>query len=337
MSWYGIDNLDDALEATTGFLTPVDWRTWIKLAVVVFFLGGSTSGFNAGQANVPSGGQQEWAGAGPGAGPPVPPMSELIALVEPWMIALGGLVMLVVLFFQFVGAVMEFVLFAALREQQVTIRRFWGRHWRRGLRLFGFRLVVNLAVLATVAVLIGMFVLPMLGISVPSLPIAALVVLVPLVILLALVLSVGLGFTTVFVAPIMMLEDRGVVAGWKRFWPTLRNQWKQFAVYAVINLVLSIAGGIAAMLAGLVALVVLLIPFGILGALAFGLFTVSHLAGIGLGVVVGILFVLSLGTAFTLIRVPVVTYLRYYALLVLGDAKSAFDLIPDQREAIRTR
>ena len=79
----------------------------------------------------------------------------------------------------------------------------------------------------------------------------------------------------------------------------------------------------------------LLIPFGILGALAYALFTVSQLAGIALGAIVAVLFVIAVVLAFTLIRVPVVAYLRYYALLVLGDTNEAFDLIPDIRGRLR--
>jgi len=36
-----------------------------------------------------------------------------------------------------------------------------------------------------------------------------------------------------------------------------------------------------------------------------------------------------------LVQVPVQAYLRYYALLVLGDVEPEFDLVPDQRAAVR--
>ncbi|MFW5950394.1 MAG: DUF7544 domain-containing protein [archaeon] len=37
---------------------------------------------------------------------------------------------------------------------------------------------------------------------------------------------------------------------------------------------------------------------------------------------------------FGLVQVPIVTYLRYYALLVLGDIEESFDIIPEQWAAI---
>jgi hypothetical protein len=36
-----------------------------------------------------------------------------------------------------------------------------------------------------------------------------------------------------------------------------------------------------------------------------------------------------------LVQVPVVTYFRYYALLVLGDTDADLDLIPERRRAVR--
>jgi len=35
------------------------------------------------------------------------------------------------------------------------------------------------------------------------------------------------------------------------------------------------------------------------------------------------------------VSVPVQTYLRYYALFVLGDTNDAFDVIADRRRAVR--
>lgn len=46
MTWYAVSAIDDALEATWEFLFPVRGWRWLKLAVVVFFLGGVGGGFN---------------------------------------------------------------------------------------------------------------------------------------------------------------------------------------------------------------------------------------------------------------------------------------------------
>jgi len=45
-------------------------------------------------------------------------------------------------------------------------------------------------------------------------------------------------FTTVFVAPTMLERDLGVLAAWKRFWPTLTGNWKEYVVYFLLVWVL---------------------------------------------------------------------------------------------------
>jgi hypothetical protein len=49
----------------------------------------------------------------------------------------------------------------------------------------------------------------------------------------------------------------------------------------------------------------------------------------------GALFVVSVVTLWLFVQVPVVTYLRYYALLVLGDVEAPLDLVSDRRTAVR--
>jgi hypothetical protein len=165
--------------------------------------------------------------------------------------------------------------------------------------------------------------------------ILALVLLLPVVVVLALVVGLVNGFTTVFVVPVMVLEDGGVLDGWRRLWPTITAQPWQYVAYAVASFVLSIVGGLLVGILVGVSVLVLLIPFGILGALGALLLAAVPPFGIGVLALVALLFVLSLLVLTALVQVPVVTYLRYYALLVLGDVDSDLDLIPERRAAIR--
>ncbi len=46
MSWYGIDAVDKAISRTRRALfEPFDFWKWVKLAIIIFFLGGSGSNF----------------------------------------------------------------------------------------------------------------------------------------------------------------------------------------------------------------------------------------------------------------------------------------------------
>ena len=329
MPLYALEDLDDALDATRSFLTPVDRTAWLKLAIVAFFVGGPGGmGLQYTAGGGGNGGGQAPGGVFP---PDVPP--------RVWtLIAVGvGLAVVVVLAFLLVGAVMEFVLVESLRTGEVAVRRYWTRRWRQGVRLFGFRLVVVAVLLVGTLVLAAPLLLPALGAG----PfggaelVAFLLLLLPLFVVLAVTVGLVDGFTTAFVVPVMVLDDCGVLAGWRRLWPTITAEWGQYLAYAVAGFFLSLLGGIlVAVVTGLLALV-LLVPFGLLFALGVGLLVVAGPVGIAALVVVGVLFGLTVAAVAAFVQVPVTTYLRYYALLVLGDVAPRFDLIADRRAAVR--
>ena len=43
MALHAVENVEEAFSVTREFLTPVDVRRWLKLALVVFFVGGGVS------------------------------------------------------------------------------------------------------------------------------------------------------------------------------------------------------------------------------------------------------------------------------------------------------
>jgi hypothetical protein len=324
MTLYAVDDIGDAVDATRELLLPVDRGLWLRLAIVVFFIGGG-GGFgqfgNAAQSN---------AGGAPSPSTSVGSLGStelaIVAVVVAVVVAL-------VLGFAFVGAVMEFVFVEALRRETVRIRAYWRAHWRRGARLFGFRLLLGLVTLAVLAAVVGVAVAPLL-LGVPA-GILLLLIAIPIALVVALVGAVAGGFTTTFVVPTMLLEERGVLSAWRRFWPTLREQWKQYAAYAAVVFGLRIAAGLLATVATILAGVALAIPLGLLGLLGFALTGPVPPVGWGVVVVAAVLFVLGLVAVSLLVAVPVQTALRYYGLFVLGDTDASLDVVPDQRRAVR--
>lgn len=307
---FAIDDLGDAIDVTREFLTPVRLGTWLKLAFVVFFVGGIGLGgptFPGGTGEVPTTGTE--------TDPGTIDVGELL----PILIGLALLVLLVWLAFSLVGAIFEFTLLESLRSGEVHVRRYTKRNFGRGLRLFGFRIVLGLAALLIVG-------LPLLAVFLStsdsiSLALLGLVVLFAIPVFLA--YAVISRFTTVFVAPTMLQEDAGVIAAWKRFWPTLTANWTEYLVYLLLVWVLQMVIGFATS----ILLLVLLIPFAIV---IIVLMFIPLLNLLVLLVAIPLFILLAM-----LVQVPIVTYLRYYALLVLGDTDADLDLIPDQRAAVR--
>ena len=345
MTLYALDDLDDALETTRAFLLPFDRGRWARLLLIVFFLGGiggtnpfQFSGFGGGDTGAgPGPGVGPTGGAGPGTGgfEAAGARDALTTLGGPELaivVAIAGILLAVTLGFALVGSVMEFVFVESLRRDAVTIRRYWRAHWPQGLRLFGFRLVLGALTLGIVGG--GLFVAlsPLVFGSGPF-SVGRVLVVVPVVVVASLLSGLVGGFTTAFVVPVMIAEERGVLTAWRRFWPTVTGQWKQYLAYAVARFVLQIAGSILVSILVVVGVITIAIPTGIVGAAGVAMVSAVGPAGwvvVGLAVVV---FVIAVVLLALVVSVPVQTYLRYYALCILGDTNEAFDLIAERRRA----
>lgn len=336
MALHTADNLSDAVEATKRFLLPFDAGRWLRLAVITFFVGGFGASFSGGGGgNTPPGSVDGEAPASP---------AEALAAVPDDVFVIAAAVavaaLLVGLLFGFLGAVFEFVFVESLREERVRLRRYMGAHWRRGLRLFGFRLAVTLLGLLLVAGAGALAATTLVTGPIPTWEVSdvltLLVVLLPAAFAVFALTGLVNGFTTAFVVPVMLAEERSVLGGWRRFWPTLRGNLKQYGAYVLLAIVLTIAIGLLAGVAVGIGAVVLAIPFVVVGAIvvfAAGVsFTTPVLAVVAVLVVAYVLLVLTLAA---FVQVPLRTFMRYYTLLILGDTNEAFDVIPDARRAIR--
>lgn len=330
MTLYAIDDIDDALTATKAFLWPIDLRRWAKLAFIVFFVGGSAGSnplqFGGGSSNGtvdPSGGTGISEGISSIGGPEL----AVIAIIFAIIVGLG-------LLFMIIGSIMEFVFVESLRNETVSIRKYWSARWGKGLRLFAFRLVFGLISLAVFGLLVVVVLSPVLF-GDGTVSVGLLFVAIPVGIVAAIVSGLVSSFTTMFVVPVMIVEDRTLLAGWRRFWPTLVGQWKQYLTYAIVNFILSIAVGIAATIAILIGAITLAIPLGIIGL--FGVMALDVFALLGWAVIALVIAsgIISFVIFALFVSVPIQTFLRYYALLVLGDTNDAFDVIAERRHAIR--
>lgn len=332
MSLYAIDDIEDAIAATRALLWPIDGRRWTKLAVVVFFIGSvsGTSPFQfGGTGSVPSG--TPGAPGAPGMPGSVPPMTGPVPGAV-WAIA--ALVAVLVVGFVLVGSIMEFVFVRALQREEVAIRADWSAYWPKGLRLFGFRVLLGGVSLGVIAALVVLVAAPgVIGYAGISAGVAVLAV--PLAGLLALTAGLLNGFTTTFVVPIMILEDRGILGGWRRFWPTLATQWKQYLAYVLVGTVLRIAVGVLAGIVTALLAILVAIPVGLVLVLGAAVITAAELAGgliIAAAVVVLVIAVVIISL---FVAVPMRTFLRYYALLILGDTEAEFDVVAERRTEIR--
>ena len=324
MALHAVQNIEEAFKITREFLLPVDVRRWLKLALVVFFVGGGLS-FPSVQFNT-STRSQDLSGSELPSTIPTDIVTVIVALVVVGIV-LGAL-------FAVISAIMEFVLIESLRTGVVSIRRYWRARWRQGLRLFGFRIAIGLPALAIFVGWLAVLIIPIGTGRDPTISFTALLVGVPVVFLVGVLYALVSGFTTVFVVPLMIQADSGVLAAWRQLWASIKAERKQYLAYAVIGFLLTIAVGLVVSIAvGIIALV-LLIPLAIVALITHFVVSVSSTIGIVVLAVLGLLFGVTMLVVWAIAQVPVVTYLRYYGLLVLDDVEESFDLISDWRTSI---
>lgn len=292
------------------------------LAVIVFFVGGAGTSFSGGGGGTP-------AGTDPGPEPNFAAIQEVVVENALLIGLIGGGVLLLVLAFTFVSALMEFVFVQSLRTDEV---RFWDysrSHLGKGLRLFGFRLALSVLWVLPVA----LFVLSILSAGPVAGVSGAVLVVLGIAAMLTFLLTATINaVTTAFVVPIMLLRGSGLLDSWRAFWPTVTGQWIQYLAYLIGAFVLNIALGIVfVLLLGIVA-IALLIPLGIVVA---GTAFLAEPLLFPVAVICGLLFVGGLLLVGLLLQVPLQTYLRYYALLILGDTNERLDPIPEMKRRSR--
>jgi hypothetical protein len=341
MTLYALEDIGDAIEATKTYLLPIDYSRWLRLALVVFFVAsgiGLNGPVNVGSSIVPPEAADIADGPVLSDLPVSLPTDNLLVVAG----AIVGTLVLVGLTFALVSAVMEFVFIESLRSDGVRIRRYVGRHWRAGLRVFGFRIGVLLLGLGVVSAIGGAVATALFGgvaaVTETAEIFSLVLLMLPVLLVTFALVSLLNGFTTAFVVPIMLVDEEThtVLGGWRRFWPTLRGQLTQYGAYVVMGFVLTIAVGIIASFAVGVSAVVLAIPFLVVGAIVF----VAGGASVSLPVIVvlallGLVYVLAILTVIALVQVPLQTFMRCYTLLILGDTNDTFDAIPDLRGEIR--
>ncbi|ACV46710.1 MULTISPECIES: DUF7544 domain-containing protein [Halomicrobium] len=330
MGYAALDAIDDAIDATKGFLLPFDRGTWLRLAVIMFFVtGGGGVLNNAGNAGQFAGNGDPGTAPGAGAGTVMPDIAFGAVAI-----AVAGFAVLFVFLMLLASPIMEFVFVESLFEREVHVRRYFSRNVGNGLRLLGFQIAV---VLAAGVFVVGLFLVGLLvagGLDSIAASLGLLVLAFPLTVLLVIAIGIVNGFTTVFVVPIMLAEDRGLLSAWSRLWSSITSHLAEYLVYLVVSVLLGIGVGIVGSIVMLFALALAAIPFGLV---AFGVYTFAAFstAGIAVYAVLGLGFLVVALLVGGLVQAPLQSFLRYYAMLVLGGIDADLDPIPEIREGLR--
>ncbi|MFP8954093.1 hypothetical protein ACLI4Z_14165 [Natrialbaceae archaeon A-arb3/5] len=311
---YAADNLSDSLTVTKRYLGSLGFTGWLKLALVVLFIGG------LGIASQLFGADPE---------PATDAVGGTTGLAVELLLA--GLALAIYVGFRFLAALLEFVFVSSLRSEELHVRRYAKENLGKGLRLVLFRAALWLGLIVAVAIPVASIFL-LGGVSgIDDLGVGHGLLIVGVAFFGYVGLWTVYTLTTAFVVPVMLLEDKGVLSAWRTVASPIRSNVVGFLGYLVAVWVIGFTLWVIFAIIGFFAMIFGLFAFIIL-------FAVSAEAAPSLGYLVlalGLVAYLAYQYVLSLFEAPVRSYVRYYALLLLGDTDSSLDFIPDQRAAIR--
>jgi len=324
--WYAVEALDEALERTRWLLFK-DFKLslWLKLALVVYLIGGGS--FN-GNFNVPGGenGMQ---------GPTAPNLKLIIAVL--------AVVLAFVLFFMFLKDVCEFIFIETAETKKIELWKGFKRNLENGLNLFLFELVViAVVIIVAVAAFLGFRSL-LAGASGLGPKLAIAVVGLAAAISIVLAIAIVGSLTTAFAIVIMHKERKGLVNAWKKLLTLVEKNTRQFVVYIIIELLLAFVAAMVvfaiSLVIALIAIAIIIIPAIIAAVIAIALGLESNM--LWLLLVPAIAFIIAyfmvVGYFSVLITLPVPVFFRYYSMIFLQKVDPKLAILKPEKDAAKTQ
>ena len=266
-----LDVVSDAFAHTKQQVWPFEWAQWWRLALLGFV---TTEVSNLGCNNVGS--------FLPSPPSPAYPPSPAAWPTPPWgaslvMVLLGAVLLVLAIvvlstLFLYVNSICRFVLIETVATRRCGGLRSGWRKWRAvGRRYFLFQIAFQAIALVSFLLVIGLPLAVAASTGVFSrvndhvgLTILGGIVLLGGVLALAAVMLTMHVIAKDFVAPILAIEQDGVLAAWGRVWSLIRQDKWGVAGYLLVKFVMSIGAAIAVS----VVLLILLGPMMLAGAMA---------------------------------------------------------------------
>ena len=327
--WIAWDAIEGAMTKTKQMLfEPFDLTKWVKLAIILFFIGGGGSGvanFNSNPSSSNFGGFDDAQSA-----------AKLDAFVEETVSGVSAFVhqyttyivlavlafLLVIVLFSYISNVMQFVFVESVVRNHVTIRAYIRNNLGNGLRLF----ILNwtLGIVFLIAIILSL--LPALSVIMKgdfSAIIFGSFLLFLVVLVLGTIILAIIGSFINLAIPVMLYENVGILKALSKVISTAVHSIPQVLVYWLIRGVLGVIIGIAAAIIGLI---VVLIAGLILLLIGIAVYMILTLLGFGFTdlvvlTVLGLLFVAALVLIFLVLlaTVPLPVFMKYHTLLFLRN------------------
>jgi hypothetical protein len=328
MSWYVADAIDRSVERTKKcLLEPFDFWKWMKLAIMILFIGGS--GFNGGGGSNYSLDESDMSSV-----PAIPAdVTDIFQQIDGWISAnlveiafvlITSFVFLVLLL-AYVSSVMEFVFVESLVRNDIRFREYFRRYLGKGFGLFLLRLLIGLIVLAFTAVVVLLFIYSAGGpVSVES-NIQAANVFLFLLMMFALILvlaTVGGAISSLvgLSIPVALYTGNNIFRALSMVLRKFRQDAGQIILYWIGRIVLIIAAAIVVGILVLVIIAIAVLIVLVIDGLIYLAITALLPGSIVLWIVLApllfvqlILFILAIA----FVSMPAQVFLRYHLLTFL--------------------
>lgn len=253
------------------------------------------------------------------------PVAVVLAII------LGVILLIaIVVAFIYINSMMRFVLFDSVVARECHIRRFWRARLDQGFRYFIWQLLLaaivwtGIGTIVATAVLVGLRFGLFRSPREHLLPLILGGLLLFIVFLVAMVFVIAVAVLTKdFVVPQMALENVGVVDGWNRLLPMMQHEPWPYAGYLGLKFLLNIAAVAVmaiAFLTLLVAVIVVLGPFGLAGFLAARLLGLGwNLFTVAAAILLGLIAVSAMVYGAFLEAVPLIVFFPAYSIYFFAD------------------
>lgn len=308
--------IEEAFDRTVQLLWPPSKGVWFRIAIIALFLGG-------GMINPVGTERLQWTGVGamlPGSDAASAYLTLIMTILTG--ILLAGLVYIII------SAIFQFIFVDCLSTGTILLTRTFRLRWRKGIHLVGLYVFLLIIILISTFAVIMLIMIPPLLTGRPDFITTLVLLIESLIVLLIVLIPVWIIaiLTADFVVPVMIVDDDGIIAGWKQVMHIFQGRWIEAAIYTAFKIGLTIIAGI---ILGMI-LFIISIPLGLTAAalsIEEGItpeITSTDVIVIGCGTVA--MFLISL-----LLLVPVITFFRYYSLAVLRDLDGRYTLLPERK------
>ena len=338
--WIAWAAIEGAMTKTRQMLfEPFDLTKWVKLAIILLFIGGCGGGGGGGSnfnSNPSDGNFGDFSDSYSDAELNAfvnETVSEVSAFVDQYMtyIVLAVLAfLLVTALFSYISNVMQFVFVESVVRNHVTIRAYIRNNLWNGLRLFILNWTLGIAFLIAIILSLLPALSAILDGDVSALFFGSFIPFFVVLVFSIIIFSIIYSFINLAI-PVMLYENVGILKALSKVISTAMHSIPQVLVYWIIRGVLGIIIGIAAIV---ISLIVLLIAGLILLLIGSVVYMILTLIGFGFTdpvvmIVLGLLFVVSLVVLIfltILAVVPLSVFMKYHALLFLRNWYA--DIVP---------